>query len=51
MILIRDLSDLKSSRDSWIDILDENLLYLGYKPLISDMDFWMNPNTNPITDK
>ena len=51
MIVIRDLYDLNSSGSAWRDIIDERLIYLGYKLSREDMDFRMNTETNPQTIK
>ena len=32
-------------------MLVEKLIYLVYEPLVSEMDFYMKPKTNPQTDK
>ena len=51
MMVIKDPYLFKSIGAEFISMISEMLKYLFYKPSISDMDFWMNPNTNPITDK
>ena len=51
MTLIRALYGSNSSGPAWRAMIAKTLLYLDYKPLRSDMNVWMNPETNPQTGK
>ena len=49
MVVIRDIYVLKLSGEACRAMLDDTLIDIGYRSSRVDMDFWMNPNTNPQT--